>query len=166
MRKVKVACKRDNATMRQAHIIMKRHENGMSVEGYMQQVERKSSYSAAKREYTDSLQKEALDIRATDELYVDMLTKQNHMLRAGAIMLVAMINEASVLQKAASISEKRAQRADLHMDKEKYTGATLLLHKEGAAAQQTVNSWSGEYKVADAKLCVLWNVPVLPRNAA
>jgi len=166
MRKVKVACKRDNATMRQAQIITKRHANGMSVEGYMEQIEQKSSYSTARREYTCSFQKQALDIHAMDKLYVDMLTKQNHMLRAGAIMLVGMINEANVLQKAAAVSDKRAQRADLQKDKEKHNRATLLLQNEAAAAQKTVDSWSGEYKVADAKMSVVWNVPVLQLHPA
>jgi len=166
MGKVKVACKRDNAMMRRAQIITKRHENGMSVDGYMHQIERKSSYSAAKREYTDSFQKEGLDMHAIDELYVDMLTKQNHMLRAGAVMLVGMISEAHVLQKASAISEKREERASLDSHKQKHNMATLVLRKAAAAAQQTVNKWSVEYKVADTKLCVLWNVPVLPCHAA
>jgi len=165
MHKVKVAFKRDNATMRQAQIITKRHANGMSVEGYMHQIEQKSIYNTARREYTSSFQKQTHDIHAMDKLYVDMLTKQNHMLRAGAIMLLSMINEVSVLQKAAAVSDKRAQRIDHHMHKDKHDTATLLLQKEAAAAQKTVDLWSREYKVADAKLSALWNVPVLPHPA-
>jgi len=165
MHKVKVAFKRDNATMRQAYIITKRHANGLSVEGYMHQIEQKSSYSTARREYTDSFQKQTLDIHAMDKLYVDMLTKQNHMLRAGAIMLVSMIKEADVLKKAALVSDKRAQRVDLHTHKYKNNMGALMLHKEAATAQKTIDFWSGQYKVGDAKLCALWNMPVLPNVA-
>jgi len=76
-----------------------------------------------------------------------------------------MIKEADVLKKAALVSDKRAQRVNLHTHKYKNNMGALLLHKEAAAAQKTVDFWSGQYKVADAKMCVLWNVPVLPNVA-
>ena len=154
--------KKDNKIMRHAKTIAIRHENGMPVPGYINQIEKKSSYSDAQRKYVKSVEESVIDgDTRMDQLYVDMIREKNVMLRSGAIMLLEMIQEADTLTNAAAILEKRANRTDLYKNKQKNTHAAIAVKREAMKAYKLADAWKGQYKVEDATLVLDWNVPIL-----
>jgi len=139
--------KRDRKTMRQARRITTRHESGIQVDGYLDQLEKKSSYSHAKRQYQPSV---ASGTDARNALYVDMMAKKDAMLQAGARMVEQLMEEARILTNAAIILDKRAQRTDLCKHKQHNTLAAILTKKQASQANKLVRYWKQEYNASVA----------------
>jgi len=137
--------------MRQARRITTRHESGIQVDGYLDQLEKKSSYSHAKHQYAQRiLQSVASGTDTRNALYVDMMAKKDVMLQAGALMVEQLMEEARILSNAAIILDKRAQRTNLCESKQQNTLAAILTKREASQANKLVRYWKQEYNVSVA----------------
>jgi len=137
--------------MRQARSITTRHESGIPVDGYLDQLEKKSSYSHAKHQYAQRIQPGVASGTDTrNALYVDMVAKKEAMLQAGARMVGQLMQEARILNNAAIILDKRAHRTDLCKNKQHNALAAILTKKEASQANKLVRYWKQEYNVSVA----------------
>jgi len=143
--------KRDRKTMRQARSIITRHESGIPVDGYLDQLEKKSSYSHSKHQYAQRIQPGvASGTDARNALYLDMMAKKDAMLQAGALMVEQLMEEARILTNAVIILDKRVQRTELCKNKQHNALAVILTKKEASQANKLVRYWKQEYNVSVA----------------